>query len=127
VDVDAIVVDGVWWRQVPHGGDPLFRADPPCGAGKSTSSASPTSRTATVSPPSPSPRRTRPSASGPRSNTSASNRRDGFSGVLAPSAARPEHLVLCLFREADEVDGAVPLGPPRTYRRPPAPPTGMTT
>jgi hypothetical protein len=29
VPVDAIAVDGVWWRQLPHGGDPLFRADPP--------------------------------------------------------------------------------------------------
>jgi RES domain-containing protein len=29
VDVDAIAVQGIWWRQAPHGGDPLFRADPP--------------------------------------------------------------------------------------------------
>jgi len=29
VNVDAIAVDGIWWRQTPHGGDPLFRADPP--------------------------------------------------------------------------------------------------
>jgi len=29
VDVDAIDVAGIWWRQTPHGGDPLFRADPP--------------------------------------------------------------------------------------------------
>jgi len=29
VNVDAIDVDGIWWRQTPHGGDPLFRADPP--------------------------------------------------------------------------------------------------
>jgi len=29
VNVDAIDVDGIWWGQTPHGGDPLFRADPP--------------------------------------------------------------------------------------------------
>jgi RES domain-containing protein len=29
VDVDVIDVRGRWWRQTPHGGDPLFRADPP--------------------------------------------------------------------------------------------------
>ncbi len=27
--IGAIKVDGVWWRQVPRGGDPLFQADPP--------------------------------------------------------------------------------------------------
>jgi RES domain-containing protein len=27
--VEAISITGVWWRQVPHGGDPWFRADPP--------------------------------------------------------------------------------------------------
>lgn len=52
---------------------------------------------------------------------------EGFSGVLAPSAARPRQHVLCLFRTADEVAGAMPLRPPITYRRAPAPPTGMTT
>lgn len=29
MSVGAIDVDGVWWRQVPRGGDPLFQADPP--------------------------------------------------------------------------------------------------
>lgn len=24
-----MAVDGVWWRQLSHGDDPLFRADPP--------------------------------------------------------------------------------------------------
>ena len=47
--------------------------------------------------------------------------------ALAPSAARPCQHVLCLFRTADEAAGAMPLRPPITYRRAPAPPTGMTT
>jgi RES domain-containing protein len=29
VAVDAVVVTGTWWRHTPHGGDPLFRGDPP--------------------------------------------------------------------------------------------------
>jgi hypothetical protein len=29
VEVVAIAVAGFWWRQTPHGGDPLYRADPP--------------------------------------------------------------------------------------------------
>lgn len=53
---------------------------------------------------------------------------DGWRGLLAPSAARPAHLVLCLFRAADgSVPGATPDPPPRRIDRPPAPPTGGTT
>jgi len=53
---------------------------------------------------------------------------EGWAGLLAPSAARPEYLVLCLFRERDElVPGCVPLSPPERVHDPPAPPTGMTT
>jgi RES domain-containing protein len=51
----------------------------------------------------------------------------GHRGVLAPSAARPRHRVLCLFRDTDEVAAATPVRPPLTYRQPPAPPTGMAT
>ncbi len=53
--------------------------------------------------------------------------REGYRGVLAPSASRPSHLVLCLFRDAENIAGAEPLRPPMTYRRAPAPPTGLTT
>lgn len=54
--------------------------------------------------------------------------REGWPGLLAPSAARPrEGLVLCLFREAERVPGTRPLSPPRVAREPPAPPTGTTT
>jgi RES domain-containing protein len=53
--------------------------------------------------------------------------RDGWSGVLAPSAARPEHLVLCLFREEREVPGAQPVPPPTLHEFPPPVPQGMTT
>ena len=37
--------------------------------------------------------------------------RERFRGVLAPSAARPAGCVLCLFREADDIDVATALRP----------------
>ena len=54
-------------------------------------------------------------------------RRDGWLGLLAPSAARPEGRVLCLFRSSDGLAGAKPLGQPRTIDAPPPPPTGLRT
>jgi RES domain-containing protein len=53
--------------------------------------------------------------------------RDGWPGLVAPSAARPAGLVLCLFRTPAAVEGARPFGRPRLVREPPIPPTGMTT
>jgi RES domain-containing protein len=50
-----------------------------------------------------------------------------YRGVLYPSAARPEHTALCLFRDASLVPGAEPKRPPITYRDPPAPPSGLRT
>jgi hypothetical protein len=52
----------------------------------------------------------------------------GWSGLVAPSAAPPEHLVLCPFRISHEsIRGARPIPPPPRIDTPPAPPTGMTT
>lgn len=51
----------------------------------------------------------------------------GYRGVLYPSAARPAHQALCLFRETVTVSGAEPVRPPVTYRDPPAPPPGLRT
>jgi hypothetical protein len=52
----------------------------------------------------------------------------GWPGLIAPSAARPDALVLCLFRDASgDVPNALPVSPPRRVTDPPAPPTGMTT
>ncbi len=53
--------------------------------------------------------------------------REGWAGLVTPSAARPAGLVLVLFRRDGEVDGARPYGRPRLVREPPIPPTGMTT
>jgi RES domain-containing protein len=52
---------------------------------------------------------------------------DGYGGILYPSAARPDHKALCLFRKNVLIPGAEPQRPPATHRDPPAPPTGMRT
>jgi RES domain-containing protein len=54
--------------------------------------------------------------------------REGWRGLVAPSAARPAGATLCLFWEGeDEIAGAQPQPPPRRINEPPAPPTGMST
>jgi len=53
--------------------------------------------------------------------------KDGWLGLLAPSAARPNGQVLCLFRDRYGVVGAEPLRPPRRIDEPPPPPTGLRT
>ena len=52
---------------------------------------------------------------------------EGWHGLLAPSAARPNGLVLCLFVEDPTVLPAQPVPPPRVVSQPPVPPTGMRT
>jgi RES domain len=52
---------------------------------------------------------------------------DGWMGLLAPSAARPEGKVLCLFRGKDGVHGAEAVPPPRRIAQPPPPPMGLRT
>ncbi len=53
--------------------------------------------------------------------------KEGWHGLLAPSAARPDGLVLCLFVEDPTVLPVQPVPPPRIVTHPPAPPTGMRT
>jgi RES domain len=53
--------------------------------------------------------------------------REGWQGLLAPSAARPTGSVLCLFVAARGRFPAEPVPPPTVVSRPPAPPTGMRT
>jgi RES domain-containing protein len=53
--------------------------------------------------------------------------KDGWTGLLAPSAARPDGNVLCLFRDQHSIVGAKPLPPPRHIDEPPPPPTGLRT
>ena len=54
--------------------------------------------------------------------------RDGWRGLMAPSAARPTRgVVLVLFRPDDAVPGARPISPPSLVTEPPVPPRGMAT
>jgi RES domain-containing protein len=54
--------------------------------------------------------------------------KDGWGGLLAPSAARPKGKVLCVFKERNgKIEGVRPVGRGRRVDEAPAPPTGMTT
>ena len=53
--------------------------------------------------------------------------KEGWAGLLAPSAARPEGKILCLFRDKRGLRGAKALSPPRRVDEPPPPPTGLRT
>ncbi len=53
--------------------------------------------------------------------------KDGWAGLLAPSAALPTGKILCLFRDEHGVRGATPIPPPRRIDEPPPPPTGLRT
>ena len=53
--------------------------------------------------------------------------KEGWPGLLAPSAARSDGLVLCLFLDDPTVLPAKPLGRPRVVSEPPVPPIGMRT
>ena len=158
---------GIWWRQTPHGGDPLFWADPPSDGrwqraetlgglyfadSEQTAWAEWYRALAEFAIP---PDRqmpsdlwrwqvdvervadlsavidwlrlvlrhlSRPSGSGHPAFQAIGERlwNEGFRGILAPSAARPNQRVLCLFREADDIDAVTSLRPPMTYRRAPA-------
>jgi RES domain-containing protein len=43
-------------------------------------------------------------------------------GIVAPSAARTDGRILCLFREEETIQGVRPVPPPAIYRKPPVPP-----
>ncbi len=50
---------------------------------------------------------------------------EGAPGVIAPSASRPEGLVLCLFWSTARPTGVSVRGCPRRIAEPPAPPRGL--
>lgn len=53
--------------------------------------------------------------------------KEGWAGLVAPSAARPAGRVLCLFVDDSLVTPAETVPPPRVVTEPPAPPTEMRT
>jgi len=52
---------------------------------------------------------------------------EGWLGLVSPSAARPEGLVLCLFINEAGSFPVEPIPPPIVVEEPPAPPQGMRT
>jgi len=53
---------------------------------------------------------------------------NGYAGLVAPSAARPQSLVLCVFLPGGALPGKLrPAGPPERVDQVPVPPTGMQT
>jgi RES domain-containing protein len=53
--------------------------------------------------------------------------REGCRAILAPSAARPSALVLCVFRTERIEDGTTPVPPPTTHAVAPLVPRGLRT
>ena len=171
--IQRVPVAGSWWRQTPHGADPLWLASPPSSGrwqdGETLAAiyladeeatawaewyrvlaeialppmhAMPrdlwrwtiaVNQIADLSTPAKLARLDLPPLKPSRRTwqqfqaAGAELHRTGYRGVLYPSAARPGHLALCLFREGIAIQGAEPVRPPRTYRDPPAPPTGLCT
>ena len=171
--VQRVSVAGSWWRQAPHGGDPLWLASPPSSgrwqvgsnlaaiyladeeqtawaewyrmlaeiglppthqmprdlwrwtvAVSDIADLSSTAKLTKLGLPVPRPgRRSWPQFQAVGEELHG----EGYRGVLYPSAARPDHQALCLFRENIVIPGVDPVRPPTTYRDPPAPPTGMRT
>ena len=52
--------------------------------------------------------------------------REGWRGLLAPSAARPSAKIVCVFADDWPPSGCYPIGADELYDVP-IPPTGMTT
>ncbi len=171
--VDRVSVAGSWWRQAPHGSDPLWLAAPPSNgrwqrgetvaalyladeeatawaewyrvlaeiavppthgmprdlwrfkvAVDDIADLSTPEKLARLDLPIPLPgRRTWAPFQAVGEHLHAC----GYRGVLYPSAARPDHKALCLFRDGILLPGTDPVRPPTTHRDPPAPPTGMRT
>lgn len=53
--------------------------------------------------------------------------RQGWQGVIAPSAAREDGFAICAFRDEAVVPGTTPLPPPETVDRAPVVPKGLRT
>jgi RES domain-containing protein len=51
----------------------------------------------------------------------------GFEGLIAPTDARPDQLLLCIFRQDEAVPGVQPLTPVARIEVPPLVPIGMST
>ena len=173
MDVGSTSVSGIWFRQIPAGGDVHREPDPPADSrwqrgevvdalyfaeseetawaewyrvlaesGLPPKQALPRDlwrweialpQVADLSTPEKLERVGLPSPTPARSQWSAFQRvgealwEEGWPALIAPSAARQEGRVLCVFRDARIVPGTTPVPPPRAHEEPPRLPQGMTT
>jgi len=139
-------VEGTWIRHVPDGADLLGRANPPSDGRWQRGAIVPalyladTTQTATaewyrslaewglspqhsvaLDPPRPS-RRTWPAYQ----QVGEQLWREGWAGLIAPSAAHPDSLVTCIFASTWPPAGCTPMATSTVEAIPP-PPRGMTT
>lgn len=133
VTVERVSVAGSWWRQTPHGSDPLWLASPPSSGrwqrgetvaaiyladDEDTAWAEWYRALAEIATPEKLARlelpALRPSRRtwAPFQEAGEQLHSDGYGGILYPSAARPDHKALCLFREDVLIPGAEPYGRP---------------
>jgi RES domain-containing protein len=168
-----VSVTGSWWRQSPHGADPLLLANPPASGRwqrsevvaaiyladeaatawaewyrllaeialppvhamprdlwrwktrvKDVADLSTPEKLAEVGLSVPQPRRATWS---PFQAVGETLYGEGYRGIVYPSAARPEHTALSLFRDTALITGAEPERPPTTHRDPPEPPLWLRT
>ena len=170
--VAAVAIGGIWWRQVPHGRDPLARPDPPPDArwqrgevvdglyladspetvwaewyrwlaeyglpperalprdlwqvevelDQVADLRSPDALAAVGLGP---PRPTR--ADWPPFQAGGERLAADHSALIAPSAARPEGQVLCVFWPPRPPSRVEPAGRPQTVSAAPVPPRGLRT
>jgi RES domain-containing protein len=168
LDIDAVEIDGVYFRHVPHGAAPLLGLEPPRDGrwqrGHAVAAVYLADSVATmwaewyrvlaefaVPPARALPRdvwriavslervadlsnedrlrrlgleRPRPGrpAWAAHQEVGEALHAQGWPALIAPSAARPEGAVICVFRTAPEVRGLAPLAPPTVQDQPPPPP-----
>jgi hypothetical protein len=127
LDVDAISLAGIWYRQIPAGADPLYRPPHPADSRWQRGSivdaiyladSEPTAWAEWY--------RALAEAALPPGRALP---RDlwRWQVDLPASAARPEGRTLCIFRVAHEITGVSPVPPPATVADPPIVPTGLRT
>jgi RES domain-containing protein len=173
MDVEGTSISGIWWRQIPAGGDVHHRPDPPADSRwqrgevvdalyladaeetawaewyralaesglppqqalprdlwrweislSDVADLSTSEKLERIGLPAPTPSRAQWPAFQEVGETLHA---EGWQALLAPSAARPGGLVLCVFRREPTVAGATPVPPPQKFDEPPLVPRGMTT
>ena len=101
-------IGGVWWKHLPHDGDPLHHADPP--------SDGRWQRGGTIA-----------ALYFAEKEETEALWRAGARAILYESAAHPGNRALCVFATDEGITGLRPIPPPQIFDSPPpAPPRTRT-